>query len=140
MSAETPPPPNPARTGPRSAGEAAKAVTEDVRRLVHAEVELAKAELGAAVKARAIAIGLLVVAALLGLYLLFWLTYAVFAGWANLVAPWAAALLTVLVLLLVMGGLGAAARKLLKEPPLSPERTVATAQRSAELVKERFGA
>lgn len=133
-----PPPPNPAHTGPRSAGEAAQAVTADVRRLVRAEVELAKAELGAAIKARALAIGLLVFAALLGLYILYWTTYAVFAGWDALTPAWAAALLTALVLTIVVVVLGLIARRLLSDPPLSPERTLGTAQASAELIKQRF--
>lgn len=123
---------------PQSPGEAAKAVTEDVRRLVRAEVELAKAEVAGQVAARGVAIGLLTIAGLLGLYVLYWLTYAIFAAWPDDLSGWAAALFTASVLLggvIVLGGVGAL---ILRRPMKSPERAQAAAKRTQEIVKDRF--
>lgn len=127
-----------APTAPRSPGEAAKAVTEDVRRLVRAEVELAKAEVAGQLASRGIALGLLTLAGLLGLYVLFWLTYAIFAAWPDDLSVWAAALFTASVLLggvILLGGIGAL---ILRRPLKSPERAQAAAKRTQELVKERL--
>lgn len=123
---------------PQSPGEAAKAVTDDVRRLVRAEVELAKAEVTGQLAARGFAIGLLTFAGMLVLYVLFWLTYAIFAAWPDDLAVWLAALFTASVLLggvVVLGGVGAL---ILRRPLKSPERAQAAAKRTQEIVKERF--
>jgi hypothetical protein len=130
-----------AETGPapQSAGEAAKAVTEDVRRLVRAEKDLAKAEIQGQLAARGIAIGLLAIAGLLGLYIVGWLTWAIFAAWQPRFSPAVAALLTAAVLTgaaIVLGGIGAL---IMRRPMKPPERAQAAAQQTQEMVKQRLG-
>lgn len=127
------------RPSPSSAGEAAKAVTEDVQRLVRAEVELAKAEIKGQVAARGVAIGLLGTAGVLGVFLLYWLIYAVFAAWSTSFSAWAAALLTAAVLAATVGLLGVIAGAILRRPITPPERAKAAAQQTQEMVKSKLG-
>ncbi|MDX1511404.1 MAG: phage holin family protein [Nitriliruptorales bacterium] len=124
---------------PTSAGEAARAITDDVRRLVRAEVELAKAEVKGQVAARGVAIGLIAFAVLLDLLVLYWLTAAIHGAWSLAFSSWAAALLTAAVvggLALVVGGI---AMLILRRPMTPPERAQAAAQATGEMVREKLG-
>jgi Na+-transporting methylmalonyl-CoA/oxaloacetate decarboxylase gamma subunit len=85
---------------------AAKVVVEDVRSLVRAEIQLAKAEIAEGVKAKAMGAGLFIVVAIIG-----WLAlqvFLVFLGFlfALFLPGWAAVGLVLLLLVLLMAGLG----------------------------------
>lgn len=100
----------------RGVAGAAKAVAADISALVRAEIDLAKAELAAGLKAKAVGIGLL-----LGTAVLAWLgiqALLVAAGVAlALVVPgWAAALIVAGTLLLIGAILALVAVRSLKKP------------------------
>ena len=126
-------------TTPTSAGEAAKVITEDVRRLVRAEVELAKAEVKGQVAARGVAIGLIGLAVLLDLLVLYWLSAAIHGAWRLAFSSWAASLLTAA----VIGGLavvvGGVAFLILRRPMTPPTRAQAAAQATQDMVREKLG-
>jgi hypothetical protein len=95
---------------------ALKAVAQDTSDLVRAEIELAKAELSAGIKANATAVGLLV-----GAGVMMWLAVQgllIAAGFAlALVMPgWASALIISAVLILLAGITGLIARRKLGTP------------------------
>lgn len=104
------------RSPDAGANAAAKAVAEDASRLVRANVELAKAEARAAVQAKAMGGGLLVVAAVAGWLALQGLLIAIGLLLALVLPGWAAALIVTGVLLLVAAITGLLARRRLKTP------------------------
>lgn len=124
--------PPPGTAGPGEAGvfddratsEVIASLITNTQGLVRTEVELAKHELTAIVRAKAIAIGLVLVAALLGLFLLAFV--GVTAAHALMLAfePWLAWLLVTVGYLLLAGILVGVAIPLLKRSVV-PERTKA---------------
>lgn len=108
-SAQPPPPPLSRLVGRRpnqGATVAAKVVLDDVRTLVRAEIQLAKAEIAEGVKAKAMGAGLFIGVAIIG-----WLAlqvFLVFLGFlfALFLPGWAAVGLVLLLLVLLMAGLG----------------------------------
>lgn len=98
------------------AGEAVKAVAEDASALVRAELELAKAELEQAAKAKAAGAGLLAGAGVMGWLALQGLLVTVALVLALVLPGWAAALVVSLVLLAGGVVLGLVGKRLLATP------------------------
>lgn len=106
-----PPPPPPlsrlvGRRPNQGATVAAKTVLDDVRTLVRAEIQLAKAEIAEGVKAKVIGAGMFIGVAIIG-----WLAIQVFLVllgflFALFLPGWAAVGLVLLLLVIVMGVLG----------------------------------
>ncbi len=97
-------------------GAAAKAVVDDARTLVRAEIELAKAELSSAAQAKATGAGLLAAAAVAGWLALQGLLIAAGLALALVLPGWAAALIVAAVLLLVAGIAALIGRRKLSTP------------------------
>ncbi|MCC2335386.1 phage holin family protein [Cellulomonas wangsupingiae] len=122
---------------PRSLGQLVSDVTEQASRLVRAEIALAKAEVTAKAKEAGIGAGLLAGAAVLALYLLATLITTAILGLATVVAPWLAALIVSLVLLVVVAVLAFVGLKHVKKgvPPV-PERAMENVQEDVDTVKK----
>lgn len=112
-------------------------LSEQLSRLVRAEIASAKAELSAKAKSLGIGIALVVVGAVLALYALGFLLYAGVAGLSNVVPVWLAALIVGVVLLILTALLALVGLKLLKKgSPPSPEITVKSIKDDVAAVKE----
>jgi hypothetical protein len=98
------------------ASAALKAVAQDTSELVRAEIELAKAELGAGVKANATGIGMFVAAAVLVWLAVQGLLLAAGFALANVVPAWASALIISAILIIIAGVLGFIASRKLGTP------------------------
>ena len=98
------------------ASAALKAVAQDTSELVRAEIELAKAEVSAGVKANAAGIGMLVTAAVLVWLAVQGLLLAAGFALALVVPAWASALIISGVLIVIAGILGFVASRLLGTP------------------------
>jgi hypothetical protein len=119
------------------AGAAVKAVVDDTRDLVKAEIDLAKAELSAAVQAKATGAAMFAVAAVLG-----WLGLQgllITAGFALAlgVPAWLAALIVTLVLLLVAGIAALLGRRRLSTP-VSLDETKRNVQEDVAVARARM--
>jgi uncharacterized membrane protein YqjE len=97
-----------------SVGKLVERMTEQLRRIVHTEVELLKIELADRAKAAGIGIAMFVVAAVLGFFALAYLVFAGYLGLAHVFDDWLAALLTVVGLLIIVGALAFVGVKSLK--------------------------
>ena len=122
--------------GDASVGSLVKEVTTHVSTLVRAEVELAKTELTAEVKKGVVGGIFFVIAAVVGLFSIFWFFFAVAEAF-NLLFPtqrWAGFLITFGIMLVVAGIAGLLGflriRKIRK-----PERTIETARESVEALR-----
>lgn len=107
------------RFGPEptiGAGAAAKAVAEDASALIRAEIDLAKAELGASVKPKAAGAGLLVGAGVLAWLGVQGLLITAALALAVVLPGWAAALVVTVVLLAAGGVLGLVGKRKLATP------------------------
>jgi hypothetical protein len=93
------------------ASAALKAVAQDTSELVRAEIELAKAEIAAGIKANAIGIGMLVAAGVLVWLAVQGLLLAAGFALALVVPAWASALIITGVLIVIAGILGFIARR-----------------------------
>lgn len=112
-------------------------LSEQISRLVRAEIASAKAELAAKAKSIGAGIALIVVGLVLSLYALGYLLYAATAGLANAVPLWLAALIVGVVLLLLTGALVAVGLKLLKKgTPPTPEITINSVKDDVAALKE----
>lgn len=112
-------------------------LSEQLSRLVRAEVASAKAELSAKAKSLGIGIALVVVGGVLALYALGFLLYAGVAGLSNVVPVWLAALIVGVALLVLTAVLALVGLKLLKKgTPPSPEITVKSIKDDVAAVKE----
>lgn len=98
------------------AGAAAKAVAEDASALIRAEIDLAKAELGHAVKEKATGAGLIAAAGLIGFLAVQALLVTAGLALALVLPGWAAAGSVTLVLLLIAGAMALSARRKLATP------------------------
>jgi len=122
---------------PRSLGQLVSDLSEQAARLVRAEIELAKAEVTGKAKQAGIGAGLLAGAAVLAMYMLAAFIATAIIGLANVVAPWLAALIVSLVLLLVTALLGLlGVRHLKKGVPPVPERAMENLQEDVDAVKK----
>jgi membrane protein implicated in regulation of membrane protease activity len=124
------------REAERGLGPAAKQVAEHASTLARLEVELATLELKRKVAALGVGIGLVVGAALLGLYALGFGLAAAAAGIATALPLWAALLivfgaLALLALVLALAGIGSIRRG---TPPV-PEQAIQEARLTTEAIR-----
>lgn len=129
----------PAAAGPSiGAAAAAKAVADDARALVRAEIALAKAEVTEGLRPKGIGIGLGAAAAVLAWLGLQGLLLVAGLALAEVLPAWAAALVVTLVLLLGAAGAGLAARSKLRAP-VSLETTKSTVEEDVAWAKAHLG-
>ena len=120
-------------------GQLVGLLSEQTSKLVRAEIELAKAELTAKAQRLAVGIGLFVFAALLAFFAFATLIAAAVLCLSEAFAPWLAALMVVVVLLIVTGILVLVGkRSVTAAMPAQPERAVASVRDDVEAVKEGF--
>ena len=124
-----------AAVGPATA---AKAVAEDLQRLVQAEIAYAKSELAQAAKAKGTGAGLLVAAGVVAWLAVQGLLITIgFALAAAGLPGWAAAGIVTLVLLLIAGVAGLVAKRKLSEP-VSLEPTKQRVQEDVTWIKSHL--
>lgn len=112
-------------------------LSEQVSRLVRAEIASAKAEMAQKAQKAGIGIGLLVVAGVASLYGLGFLLHSAMSGLDNVMPLWLAALIVGLVLVIFAGIVAAVGAKLLKKAsPPSPEITVKSLRDDVTAIKE----
>jgi uncharacterized membrane protein YqjE len=122
-----------------SMGQLVGLLSEQTSKLVRAEIELAKAELEAKARRLAVGVGLFVFAALLAFFALATLIAAAVLGLSEALAPWLAALLVMVVLLIITGILVLVGkRSVTAAMPAQPERAVANVRDDVQAVKEGF--
>lgn len=115
--------PTAASAADRTIGRLLSDLSEQVSRLVRAEIELAKAEITGRAQQAGIGAGLLVAAGVLALYVLAAVIATAILGLATVMPAWLASLVVTLVLLLVTGLLGfLGVRRLQAANPPSPTR------------------
>ncbi len=86
-----------------SLGRLVEKATEQVTRIARTEIELAKAQLVEKARNAGIGIALLVVAGVLGFFILVYLVFAGYLGLAHVFVDWLASLLTAAGLLIIVG-------------------------------------
>jgi uncharacterized membrane protein YqjE len=118
----------------KSAGQLIKEVTEDFSTLFRKEIELAKQELGASVKEKAVGAGLVALGGTFAFFALMFVLLAIRDGFAELWAPWIADLATMGVLLL-LGAVAVLFAKSKLQSPISADMTKQTIKDDVELVK-----
>jgi hypothetical protein len=132
-----PGPPGPASTDPRDAPEVIRSLVDNTQLLLKKEVELAKLEIKEIVTARLMAVGFLIVAGVLGLYLL---GFALVTGAKALelvVAEWLAWLIVTGIVLLFTVIMLLLAKRKLSTPSNTPDTTKQDVQETIELAKRR---
>ncbi|BDZ41550.1 hypothetical protein GCM10025865_08490 [Paraoerskovia sediminicola] len=116
-----------------SIGTLVERLSEQATRLVRSEIALAKTELTKKLTHAGIAIGLFVAAGVLALYGLGWLFFAAYAGIAEALAPWLAALILGVAILIVVAVLALVGKKQLSRGvprrPRRPSRASRTTSR-----------
>jgi hypothetical protein len=120
----------------QSIGELIGRLSEQGARLVHAEIELAKAEMAARAQAAGIGIGLFAGAAMFGFFAFATLIATAIMGLANAVAPWLAGLIVSIVLLILTATLALVGRNRLQAGTTKPDRTVENVKKDVDAVKE----
>ncbi|MGV8978938.1 MAG: phage holin family protein [Cellulomonas sp.] len=123
-------------TDHQSIGELIGRLSEQGARLLHAEIELAKAEVAARAKAVGIGAAMFGGAALFGFFAFATLIATAIMGLANAVAPWLAGLIVSLALLALTAALALIGRAQLKAGATKPDRTVANVKKDVDAVKE----
>ena len=120
----------------RGLGAAAKNVADHVRSLVRLELELATLEVRKKLAKLGTGIGLLVGAALVGVFALAFLLATVAAAFATFLATWLALLVTAVLLLVLAAGLAAVGVRLLRQgtPPV-PAQAMTEAKRTREAIR-----
>jgi uncharacterized membrane protein YqjE len=122
----------------QSTGDLVKQLTQQTSRLVHQEVELAKAELAEKGKQTGIGAGILGGASVLALLGLAALTTAAIAVLAEAMEVWIAALIVAAVYLAVAGILALTGRNRLQETaPMAPEQTIETMKEDVEWARNQ---
>jgi uncharacterized membrane protein YqjE len=121
-----------------SAAELVKQLSEQTSRLVHHEVELAKAELAVKGKRAGIGAGMFGGAGTFGLYAFGALTAAIIAALATAVDTWLAALIVAVVYGAIAGVLALIGKKKVQQavPPV-PEDTVESVKEDVQWTKAR---
>lgn len=119
-----------------SIGELISAITDDVRGLVHDEIDLAKAELRDGAKHAGVGVGMIAVAAMLGLLASVLLSVALVYALDAIVLTRGWAYLTVGVFYLALAGvLGLIAKNNFNKVK-GPQRTAANAQRAVQVLRQ----
>ena len=122
-----------------SIGELVSQLSEKLSSLVRSEIQLAKGELAVKAKHAGTGIGLFAGAALLGFFGFAALVATAILGLTNAVAPWLAALIVALVLLVIAAVLGLLGKKALeKGVPPTPDRAQQNVKLDVQAVKEGF--
>lgn len=127
----------PGGTGPaqQSVGQLISRFAEQTTRLVRAEIDLAKAELAAKAKAAGIGAGMLAGAAFFGFFAFAVLLATVILALAEVLAPWLAALIVLVVLLVITGVLAyLGLKKLQQGVPPTPEKAITGLKEDADTV------
>lgn len=119
-----------------SIGTLISQLSEQASRLVHAEINLAKAEMAARAQQSGIGIGMFAGAAFVGFFAFATLVATAILGLANAVPAWLAALIVTLVLLAVTATLALLGRNQLQSGSSKPERTIENVKSDVEAVKE----
>jgi len=128
--------PEPA-SDPRSTGEVLQSLSTSTQALVKKEIELAKLEITAVIKARVVGVALLATAGLLGLYVLGFAGVTGARGLENVVSPWLAWLIVTLIYATVAGILIAVAIGRFKRPPSTPERSKQAFEETKQWAQQR---
>lgn len=117
-------------------GKLVEQLTEQTTRLIRAEIALAKQELTTKATHAGIAIGLFVGAGILALYALGWLLFSAYAGLAEAMPEWLAALVLGVVLLIIIAIMALVGKsKLQKGLPPKPEATMQSVQDDIAAIK-----
>ena len=121
-----------------SAAELVKALSEQTSRLVHQEVELAKAELAVKGRRAGVGAGMFGGAGVFGLYALGALTAAAIAALALAVATWLAALIVAVVWAAIAGVMALTGKSKVQQamPPV-PEDSVDSVKEDVQWTKAR---
>lgn len=120
----------------RTIGRLLSDLSEQVSRLVRAEIELAKAEITGRAQQAGIGAGLLVAAGFLALYVLGAAVATAIIGLATVLPAWLASLVVTVVLLLVTVLLGAlGARRVQRANPPSPTRATEEMRATVDVLK-----
>jgi len=120
-----------------SVGDLIKAMTTDLSRLVHNEVQLAQTEISAKIKQAGVGVGAFGGAGVLALYGIAVLIAAAVLGLAVVLPPWLAALIVGIVVLAIAGVAALVGkRKMSEAAPVVPERTVASVKEDVAEIKE----
>lgn len=131
---------SPGPNGRPGVGTAVKQVADHAKALVGLEVELASLELKQKLGALGLGIGLLVGAAVTGLYALGFVFATVAAALATFLPTWLALLFVTLFLLLVTSVLAAiGVKRVQRGTPPVPEQAIAEAKRTTEALKGNAG-
>jgi hypothetical protein len=129
----------PTRVGdrePAGLGAATKAVSERVSAIVRLEIQLAAAELKKKAAAMGVGIGLLVGAAIFGLFMLGFLFATIAVALAIVLDAWAALLVTTGILAVLAGALAFIGITVLsKGTPPVPEQAIEEARLTTEALK-----
>ena len=120
-----------------STGELIGRLTQQTSDLVHSELQLAKAEMTAKAKHAGVGAGLFGTAGVVALYGVGALIAAAILALALLLAPWLAALLIGVALLLIAGIIALVGKKQVRQAtPAAPEQTIDNVKRDVKAVKE----
>jgi hypothetical protein len=121
-----------------SLGELAKQLSDQTSRLVHQEIELAKAELTVKGKRAGLGAGMFGGAGVFGLYALGALTATAILALSTAVAAWLAALIVTVVLAAIAGVLALQGRtKVQQATPPVPEQTTESVKEDVQWAKTR---
>jgi len=124
----------------RTLGQLVADATHDISSIVHSEIALAKAEIGADAKKAGLGAGMFVVAGVLAFLALILLLFAAAYGLvAAGLAQWLSFLIVAGVLLLVCVVLGLVGMKSFKKVKGKPERTISNAQDTVAALRPNSG-
>ena len=126
------------RADSRPTAQIVKDATTNLQGLVKAEVELAKAEVGSGVQQAALGIGLLLVGALMGLFVLGFAGVTVAKALEQSFAPWVAWLITTIGVAVLMALLALVGRGRLKNAQTSPVQTRESIQETVAWAKTQL--
>lgn len=130
-----PPAVGPESVDPRPTVDVVRSLAENSQALVQKEIEHAKLELTEILVARAIALGAVIVGAVLGLFILAFAGVTGAKALELVLPPWAAWLIVTGVYTLVALTALLIAKRKATRPPNSPERTKAELERTVDWVK-----
>ena len=126
------------RNGDASVGTAAKSVAEHASAIVRLELQLAVLELKGKIATLGVGIGMLVGAAVFGLFLLAFVLAIVAAVLALVLPVWAALLITAGIVLAIAATLGLLGiRTVKKATPPVPEQAIHEAKLTQEAIRAR---
>jgi uncharacterized membrane protein YqjE len=120
--------------GGKSAGQLMKEITEDLSTLFRKEVELAKQEVGGAVKEKATGAAIIGIAGFFGLLALMFVLLAVRDGLDTFLWRWVADLVTA-VLLVIIGAIAALVARRKLTTPIAADLTKQTVKEDIEWAK-----